>query len=145
MKKYILTAVLVAFFAFLQSCKSDIGKISEAQKAMVFPGIEHAPIYVQYSAKIILKKPVVIEQIHILNDHKDIELDRYSLVNLDSGEQMDLKKELAPGTYFFSAQINKSDDFNDKTVDKLLVKFKQDQKVYTFSTQFVKGATIMHK
>jgi hypothetical protein len=123
-------------------CKSDIGKITEVNKHIVFPGVPNGKVYIKYSAEMELYKPVKIISVSIVNKEKSFPIEDYSVI--DRKNKKIYKKELQPGNYYFDADLIHSDEL-EKANDFLEIIVKSDNKTKVFKIAVTKGPAIIRK
>ena len=139
-----LSLLIFALIVSLSGCKSKIGKISEVKKQVVFPGVPQGKIYMKYSAKIELFKPVKITSIKIITTGQEIPVTDYAVVNLRSGNIVNNNNEIPAGLYYFSTDLEKTATL-EKDGDFIQIDVKNGEKNETFKIAVVKGENIMHR
>ena len=142
MKRHLSTLFVIA--VMLISCQSDIGKISNAKKSVVFPGVPQAERFVKYQAEVELYKPVSIDKIVIKNAQTEIPVTEFTLIRIPDGKIMSNADELKAGKYFFEADIQQIDVL-ENTDDELVIGITDKGKQKLLKVKVEKALPIMRK
>jgi hypothetical protein len=142
MKKF--SIIILSLILGLSGCKSKIGNISEVKKQVVFPGVSQGKIYMKYSAKIELFKPVKISSVKIITVENEIPVTDFSITDLKTGKILKNDMEIPTGMFFFNTDLEKTPDL-EKDGDYLQINIQNGEKTETFKIAVVKGQPIMHR
>ncbi len=144
MKYLSVIFILLIMGSTLQSCNENIGKITKAEKSVVYPGVEQGNIYIRYTAHIHLNKPVLLKSVEISDGKSALLLSKFSLVREKDGKIIDVHKEIPKGDYFFKAEILENiAPKSDK--DKLIVQFIYKDQSFILKTPVKNAPPIMFK
>ena len=127
----------------LLSCKSDYGKIVEAQKQLMVAGVKGAANHIKYTVKFEIHKPVSIQEAVIKSNTRHTVLKNLVIKNLKTNSRLSDLEQIPPGTYLLT-KVLPAPQFLAKIPDKFLIKIKipGKDKSYTLSTSIKQGKTI---
>ncbi len=134
----------ILVFLAIVSCQSDIGKISNATKSVVFPGVPQAKQFVLYQAEVELFKPVNIVSVSVKNDQKEVVFDEFSLIQIPDGKIMNSKNDIPKGKYHFEARLYDMTNF-EKSSDELIIQMDSNGNNKTFKIKVTDTPPIMRK
>jgi len=139
-KNILLSGLLMLI---LLSCKSDYGKIVEAQKQLMVAGVKDAPNHIKYSIKFEIYKPVSLEEAAIVSKGRQIVLKNFVVKNIKTNERLSDLEQIPPGTYLLTKVLPAS-QLKADSPDTILFKIKipGKDKSYSLSTSIKQGKTI---
>jgi len=139
-KNILLSALMMLI---LLSCKSDYGKILEAQKQLMVAGVKGVPNHIRYTVKFEIYKPVSIQEAIIESNGHQTVLKNLVIKNFKTNSRLSDLEQIPPGTYLLTKVLPES-QLKVDTPDTILFKIKipEKDKTYTLSTSIKQGETI---
>ena len=139
-KNILLSALMMLI---LLSCKSDYGKIVEAQKQLMVAGVKDVPNHIKYTVKFEIYKPVSIQEAIIESNGRQTVLKNLVIKNIKTNSRLSDLEQIPPGTYLLTKVLPAS-QLKADTPDTILFKIKMPgkDKTYTLSTSIKQGKTI---
>jgi len=144
MKNQILIKLSVIFLFSVIACQSDIGKISNAKKSMVFPGVPQAKKFIKYQAEVELYKPVSVSKIVIENENGEMQLNNFSFIHLPDGKIMKNNQILPEGKYMFGANVDAVETLANSD-DELKITILVEGKEKTLQVKVTQGDPVFGK
>ncbi len=121
MKQYLKLSIILSLLLFA-GCKSEYGEILSAQKQLVYPGVENAPVHVKYTVKLKINKPVTLKHIFVKRNNFSTEMSHFVLKKENADKVYQLNDKLPSGEYMLITSI--PDNFDKKrTQDELIFVF----------------------
>ena len=113
--------ILLLATTLIWSCKEKIGKVQNATKTVIFPGIPRAKIEIQYTANVTLFKDIRLVEIKVKRNNEEEKKNKnISIINAKSGKIMKTDALLPAGDYFMEARIPFEKKY-EETKDKLII------------------------